>query len=58
MSYNFSNSQPTKRQVRQSAGSKQLGVDLVRRRATELRRLAAAARDASDKAFWLGLAER
>jgi hypothetical protein len=35
-----------------------LGVDLFRRRANELRRIAAAAHDASDKAFWLGLAER
>jgi hypothetical protein len=35
-----------------------LGVDLFRRRANELRRLAAAASDLSDKAFWLGLAER
>jgi hypothetical protein len=35
-----------------------LGVDLFRRRANEMRRLAAAARDVSDKAFWLGLAER
>jgi hypothetical protein len=35
-----------------------MGVDPFRRRANEMRRLAAAARDASDKAFWLGLAER
>jgi len=33
-------------------------VDEFRRRAEECRRLAAGARSASDKAFWMGLAER
>ena len=33
-------------------------TDLFRRRANECRRLAAAARNANDKAFWLGLVER
>jgi hypothetical protein len=33
-------------------------TDEYRRRADECRRLAAAARNASDKAFWLGLMER
>jgi hypothetical protein len=33
-------------------------VDLFRRRANECRRLASAARNPSDKAFWLGLVER
>jgi hypothetical protein len=32
--------------------------DEFRRRADECRRLAAAARNASDRAFWLGLVER
>jgi hypothetical protein len=33
-------------------------TDLFRRRANECRRLAAAARNANDKAFWLELVER
>jgi hypothetical protein len=33
-------------------------TDLVQQRTKECRRLAAAARNASDKAFWLGLVER
>jgi len=33
-------------------------LDEFRRRADECRRLAAAARNASDKAFWMGLVER
>ena len=33
-------------------------TDLFRRRANECRRLAAAARNANDRAFWLGLVER
>jgi hypothetical protein len=33
-------------------------TDLFRRRANECRRLAAAARNANDKAFWAGLVER
>jgi hypothetical protein len=33
-------------------------TDLFRRRANEFRRLAAAARNANDRAFWLGLVER
>jgi hypothetical protein len=33
-------------------------TDLFRRRANECRRRAAAARNANDKAFWLGLVER
>jgi hypothetical protein len=33
-------------------------TDLFRRRANEFRRLAAAARNTNDRAFWLGLAER
>jgi hypothetical protein len=33
-------------------------TDLFGRRANECRRLAAAARDAADRAFWLELAER
>jgi len=33
-------------------------VDEFRRRADECRRLAAAARSANDKAFWMGLVER
>jgi hypothetical protein len=32
--------------------------DLIEQRAKECRRLAAAARNAGDKMFWLGLAER
>jgi hypothetical protein len=35
-----------------------VSTDLFRRRADECRHLAAAARDDSDKAFWLGLVER
>jgi len=35
-----------------------VGADVFQRRADECRRLAAAARNASDKAFWLGLMER
>jgi hypothetical protein len=33
-------------------------TDLFRRRAVECRRLAAAARNTSDKKFWLGLVKR
>jgi hypothetical protein len=33
-------------------------TDLFRQRVNECRRLAAAAREASDKTFWLGLVER
>jgi hypothetical protein len=33
-------------------------TDLFQQRVKECRRLAAAARDANDKAFWLGLVER
>jgi hypothetical protein len=33
-------------------------TDLFRRRAVECRRLATAARNTSDKKFWLGLVER
>ena len=35
-----------------------MSMDEFRRRADECRRLAAAARNAIDKAFWLGLVER
>ena len=35
-----------------------MSVEQFQRRADECRRLAAAARNASDKAFWLGLVER
>jgi hypothetical protein len=35
-----------------------VSVDEFRRRADECRRLAAAARNANDKAFWMGLVER
>ena len=35
-----------------------MSVEQFRRHADECRRLAAAARNASDKAFWLGLVER
>jgi len=35
-----------------------MGTDVFQRRAAECRRLAAAARNASDKKFWLGLMER
>jgi hypothetical protein len=35
-----------------------VSVELFRRRADECRHLAAAATNASDKAFWLGLVER
>jgi len=35
-----------------------VSVEQFRRRADECRRLAAAARNASDRAFWLGLVER
>ena len=35
-----------------------MSVEQFRRRADECRRLAAAAGNANDKAFWLGLAER
>jgi hypothetical protein len=35
-----------------------VSIELFRRRADECRRLAAAATNASDKAFWLGLVER
>jgi hypothetical protein len=35
-----------------------VSIDLFRRRADECRHLAAAARDDSDRAFWLGLVER
>jgi hypothetical protein len=35
-----------------------VSTDLFRRRADECRHLAAAAREDSDKAFWLGLVER
>jgi hypothetical protein len=33
-------------------------TDLIQQRTKECRRLAAAARNADDRAFWLGLAER
>ena len=36
----------------------EVSVDQFRRRADECRRLAAVASNDSDKAFWLGLAER
>jgi hypothetical protein len=36
----------------------EVSVEQFRRRADECRRLAAAARNASDRAFWLGLVER
>jgi hypothetical protein len=36
----------------------EVSVEQFRRRADECRRLAAAARNDSDKAFWLGLVER
>jgi hypothetical protein len=36
----------------------EVSVEQFRRRADECRRLAAAARNASDRAFWLGLLER
>jgi hypothetical protein len=35
-----------------------MSTDLFRRRANECRHLAAKARNANDKAFWLGLVER
>ena len=35
-----------------------MSVEQFRRRADECRRLADVARDASDKAFWMGLVER
>ena len=35
-----------------------MSVEQFQRRADECRRLAVAARNASDKAFWLGLVER
>ncbi len=35
-----------------------MSVEHFRRRADECRRLASVARNASDKAFWLGLVER
>ena len=35
-----------------------MGTDVFQRRADECRRLALAARSASDKKFWLGLVER
>jgi len=35
-----------------------VSVEHFRRRADECRRLAAVARDGSDKAFWLGLVDR
>src|SRR5262252_10992280 len=41
-----------------SRGGNKVGADVFQRRADECRRLAAAARNASDKAFWLGLMER
>jgi hypothetical protein len=43
---------------KQSVGRKQVSVEHFRRRADECRRLASVARNASDKAFWLGLVER
>ena len=36
----------------------EVSVEQFRRRAEECRRLAAAARNDSDKAFWMGLVER
>jgi hypothetical protein len=39
-------------------GRKQVSVEHFRRRADECRRLAIDARNASDKAFWLGLVAR
>jgi hypothetical protein len=41
-----------------SAKGRDVILDEFRRRADECRRLAAAARTAADKTFWLGLAER
>ncbi len=41
-----------------SAEGRDVIVDEFRRRADECRRLAAAERNASDKAFWMGLVER
>ncbi len=35
-----------------------MSIELFRRRADECRHLAAAATNASDRAFWLGLVER
>jgi hypothetical protein len=44
--------------VGDQSGEENVSTDLFRRRADECRHLAAAARDDSDKAFWLGLVER
>lgn len=41
-----------------SVRRRRVSADLFRRRADECRRLATAARNASDKKFWLGLVER
>jgi hypothetical protein len=41
-----------------SAKGRDVILDEFRRRADECRRLAAAARNANDKAFWMGLVER
>jgi hypothetical protein len=41
-----------------SVREENVSTDLFQRRAAECRHLAAAARDDSDKAFWLGLVER
>src|SRR5215471_14745619 len=47
-----------RRRDARSAGRRQVSVEHFRRRADECRRLASVARNASDKAFWLGLVER
>jgi hypothetical protein len=44
--------------VGRSVEGRDVSVDEFRRRADECRRLAAAARNAADRAFWLGLVER
>jgi hypothetical protein len=50
---------PTKRtEAGRSAGREQVSIEQFRRQADECRRLAAAASNASDKAFWLNLLER
>src|SRR5215831_4579650 len=47
-----------RRREARSAGRKQVSVEHFRRRADECRHLASVARNASDRAFWLGLVER
>jgi hypothetical protein len=44
--------------VGRSAEGRDVSIDEFRRRTDECRRLAAASRNAGDRAFWLGLVER